>query len=213
MAKRKKQFMAGPRKSRRIQAKVGLSILHKFIAADTQQQKRTTGEDVESTPLGLLALPAELRVKIYELVLISDKPIDIDTNLKQPGLLLVSRQLRNEAHGIWYKRNKFLIEISACNDTLIHKFTKSRRIGLPGLVVTIDYGRNWENLRTWCEHLWHGLSTGALRHENDMHNVEAVVAAAHHMVSQHIREGSSWESCVEALENLKLLVQKLDPGW
>ena len=57
----------------------------------------------------LLKIPLELRNRIYESTVISNKRIDISApwNKEQPGLLRTCRQVRNEALGIYYNDNNF----------------------------------------------------------------------------------------------------------
>lgn len=58
----------------------------------------------------LLALPAELRVYIYELALTADGPLDVNDeriNAKQPALTHTNRQIRIEALPVSYGKNTF----------------------------------------------------------------------------------------------------------
>ena len=67
--------------------------------------------------LGFLKLSAELRNKIYELVLIAEEPIRIDRmNMLQfgrgPALFEVSKQVRIEALSIFYGGNEFCFSMN-----------------------------------------------------------------------------------------------------
>lgn len=59
----------------------------------------------------LFVLAAELRNRIYELVLVEDEKIWFNKkNFKQPGLLCVNRQIRSEASPIYYHLNTFNVD-------------------------------------------------------------------------------------------------------
>lgn len=70
----------------------------------------------------LARLPPELRIIIYELVLLSDDPIKLyDVPLpfkpwKAPNLLQCCRQLKNEASGVYYGENIFVADFSPSGD-------------------------------------------------------------------------------------------------
>ena len=58
----------------------------------------------------LLALPAEIRIRIYELALVEeDDSIELTPNLRVPSLLHTSSQIRRETRPIWFDRNEFAI--------------------------------------------------------------------------------------------------------
>ncbi|KAK5706103.1 hypothetical protein LTR97_001089 [Elasticomyces elasticus] len=52
----------------------------------------------------LMSLAPELHNAIWEYTLLQSDDIDVDANLKIPPLICASRQLRNEASGIWVRR-------------------------------------------------------------------------------------------------------------
>ena len=58
-----------------------------------------------------LALPAELRLQIYELVLAETGPIEIPAGTRHPlpALLLARKQLHREGIEIYYKQNSFIL--------------------------------------------------------------------------------------------------------
>ncbi|KAK8251115.1 hypothetical protein HDK77DRAFT_202481 [Phyllosticta capitalensis] len=71
-----------------------------------------SSQPTTSKPFRLLDLPAEVRLRIYEHVLLVPHTIDLDpsnTSTLSPRLrlLLVSRQLHNEASHVFYSRNTF----------------------------------------------------------------------------------------------------------
>lgn len=98
----------------------------------------------------LLALPAELRNKIYHFSLVDEDEIFITSELKPPSLLSTCRQVRNEALQIYYFANSFAHEIKNCDARLYGKFVKHvlRPIGVYsdsrwGYMCYLD-GADWE---------------------------------------------------------------------
>ena len=83
-------------------------------ASDTNMAN-TTVMDSNPKAKALLLLPAEIRNRIYELVLVTRSPVTIRAtkyhraSIKhvEPGLLLSCRQIRNECLKIHYERNTF----------------------------------------------------------------------------------------------------------
>lgn len=78
----------------------------------------------DATKTGFSNLPAEIRNQIYDLTLLSDKPIDLDAverdlateeyaslNTANAALLLVSSQLSIEASDIFFGNNKFVVNV------------------------------------------------------------------------------------------------------
>ncbi|KAI4213284.1 MAG: hypothetical protein LQ351_004025 [Letrouitia transgressa] len=69
------------------------------------------------------SLPLEIRLCIYEHVLVVTSPVTICTHPRSPdlklSLLLTCRQIYNEAHPIFYSKNTFKIEVPA----IIRKWT------------------------------------------------------------------------------------------
>lgn len=162
----------------------------------------------------LLALPGELRTKIYEFCLLEPDLINIDSNPVEPALLSVNRQMRKEARPLYYNDNNFSVPVIDYNDELLCKFYKRSR-DLTGTVrsgsLILSGNPNWTNLMRWCENIWRAKSTGLDRHED---GALAVVLYAAHEIAYHHRElQASWEACEKALANLKLVVQTLDPRW
>lgn len=187
-----------------------------LTAANIKQKEGAAAEGAKPKSSAVLTLPAELRVMIYELVLGSEESIDIDVNLREPGLLSVNRQIRNEAREIWYRCNKFYAKIIACDDELMYRFLVHCRgyLGvIPRLELTTDDGKNWANLTVWCKHIWYGISPGIDQDVHYEHSCDTVTAAAHDIAIQHRVEKRSWRSCVQALDNLKMVVQKFDSRW
>lgn len=60
-------------------------------------QTSAASGDIELTESRLLALPPELRTKIYGFALTQEDDITLSATLREPGLLSTTRQIRKEA--------------------------------------------------------------------------------------------------------------------
>jgi hypothetical protein len=77
------------------------------------QDHTTTGEPNPSTadiPFRFLALPAQLRLKVYGFACYEDRRIDL-FNVKIPAITRVSRLVRHEALAAFFEINYFLVAI------------------------------------------------------------------------------------------------------
>ncbi|EME46102.1 hypothetical protein DOTSEDRAFT_22212 [Dothistroma septosporum NZE10] len=74
-------------------------------AAGPQCKKQKTSptftpSEKKKTPSSLLTLPAEIRNNVYEYALYEDPNIWITSDIREPPLLSVNRQIRHEALGL-----------------------------------------------------------------------------------------------------------------
>lgn len=163
----------------------------------------------------LLSLPAELRNSIYELALIEPHYIQIDSNLKEPGVLHVNRQIHKEARSVWYTSNTFEVAIRQCDDSLLRKFTMHCNT-LPVMAtvrIQLFNSNSWSNLIRWCRNVWNGESAGMSPKIYGASNTMAVVYAAHKIVDDYMRKSRSWDECLATLTTLKEMSEQLDPSW
>ncbi|KAK5121072.1 hypothetical protein LTR85_005556 [Meristemomyces frigidus] len=171
----------------------------------------------------LLKLPAELRNRIYFLVVMEPDPqddpagdcyIDITADLKQPGLVRTCHQLRGEGLVIWYSNSVFFVDVDDCNSSLALKFEKHlAMVGFPeACLVPVTDGKDWDNLMVWSEAVWRQACRPMLEEDDtDFDETEAVVIAAHNVALQYRQ--CVWGDCKNALENLRLVVVTLDKEW
>ena len=122
---------------------------------------RTNSEIValNAVPLraSLLGMPAEIRNKIYELVLITGV-VDVKTSTREPGILRACRVARKEARNIFLHRNRFLLDcvllraelhpqpLHWCYSTSTHVTRSPNCSGWP----------NWEGLSKFIKLVWEG---------------------------------------------------------
>ncbi|KAK5110660.1 hypothetical protein LTR62_005700 [Meristemomyces frigidus] len=86
-----------------------------------------------TSPLGKLGvLPTELRIAVYEFVLVSDSHIVFvqGTNDYEPGLLKVSKAIRKEASSIFFT-NKFEFEVNVPDGFRVKNFKQSKKTTQP----------------------------------------------------------------------------------
>ncbi|KAK5171106.1 uncharacterized protein LTR77_004250 [Saxophila tyrrhenica] len=78
--------------------------------------------NTEAAPLSLqYDIPRELRDMIWEFAVVEDITIPLGSRIVEPGLLLVSKQVREEAVSIFYKKSTFAIEVSDCKYTTLSR--------------------------------------------------------------------------------------------
>lgn len=122
------------------------------------------------THCALLELAAELRNRIYELVLVSEVPINVTRQLfKEPPLLTACHQVRNETLQIYYDRNIFSLDARCFDSTVTMKWCKKanhlvKTTKVSRLVCRISCGRsvNWSNLMIWLRRFHSDDTTLAL---------------------------------------------------
>ncbi|KAK5111956.1 hypothetical protein LTR85_011703 [Meristemomyces frigidus] len=166
----------------------------------------------------LLALPAELRNRIYEFALLEQETVHVDDNLRRPALLDTCRQIRSEALRLWYTENAFLFTIHDCDGTVADKFLCSLRM-LPindsKLHARYVYTgvANWKNLKAWAKLDWSDKRQLNLEpSSSNGGSPEADMIAA---VSGFVGEmlDKSWEEVDTALERLRATVARYTKSW
>ncbi|KAK3617303.1 hypothetical protein LTR56_025371 [Elasticomyces elasticus] len=163
---------------------------------------------------GLFGLPPELRINIYELVLLRDSLVD--AQWREPALLSVSRRVRDEASSVYYKGNQFNHDIMDCNADLMHKWVLHvyglgfDRLKIDMLVVGQP---NWTNLLQWCRELCECKAGVCLKCANGRDELDSVVEAATQIAVQFCDADRSWEECKPVLEALRLTVGTFEPRW
>ena len=171
----------------------------------------------------LLALPGELRNRIYDYCLI-EEDIWVTRDTKPPGLLSACRRIREETRPIWFGDNTFKFDIQNCDASVMRLFQKQVMVSLriPSLrlafrqkvrfYVSNDTGSiNWDNLEKWCMDTHQGELDGIAIREDGFEDVDAVVQAALNMA----RNGRNvaWEDFKIQLKPLRLLAGRLNPNW
>ena len=100
-------------------------------------------------------LPAELRNRIYHLAFVRSQPIRLKTHVGvtdnnpgiEPAILRASKQIRNEAIGIFWGCNTFVaVNVPACRRFI--KFLKQTR----RFAMTRKISPAWLPLEDWYEH-------------------------------------------------------------
>ncbi|KAK4610581.1 hypothetical protein CLAFUW4_14138 [Fulvia fulva] len=111
----------------------------------------------------LLSLPAELRNKIYRLVLVEDSEIIIPPwgpLPAPPGLLATNTQIRNEASSIYFQENNFHFVIYESNAVFFLTFRDSSRAQAYHAQISRGIieptSPSWENAKIWLRAFYDG---------------------------------------------------------
>ncbi|KAK5739145.1 hypothetical protein LTR17_005446 [Elasticomyces elasticus] len=181
--------------------------------ASTELSVRIDGT-VNST---LFKLPAELRVVIYEYVLVEDQSITVDTGLRLPSLHSTSRQVREETVPIWYRGNLFNHPITDCDTDLMTKWNKHcHALCLPEIKQEISVsGRpNWSNLVMWCKILCDHSDGGMmLPAHNEFSKLEQVISTTTIIAERFSYEDRPWAECELVLNDMRPLLGLVDDEW
>lgn len=160
--------------------------------------------------LTLLGLPAELRIAIYRLAVVSDGPFVVDRNNHFiPGLTRTSRRLRREALSIFRTENKFELRIRDLRLEVptrhwVHRHIEPRLNLLGG-------NFNWANLLEWLER-WYTHDTWiAVLPCEEMQGVWEVIAQAFEMTT--VVGDVPWEEMRKVLEVYRAGIAALAPHF
>jgi hypothetical protein len=156
-----------------------------------------------------MALPAELRISIFEYALKEDNRIPISDHVNQPPLLSISRQVRREALPLWYQVNSFIMTVRDCDATLLRQFSR-HCIALdlePSADILLEGEVKWPALLQWCQWIekgeTHSMDSIAGKEGGCYGRTKSVVMAAHHIAW----EIHPWAWCERALESLRFAVE------
>ncbi|KAK5742944.1 hypothetical protein LTR17_002954 [Elasticomyces elasticus] len=172
----------------------------------------------------LLSLPKEIRLKIFSLAVIDTSPIMVDHLVDAcgptPGLLTVSKQVREESVAFYYKRNNFVFRVTDWNvlpySTIVKKFKTSRKSSPDNLAPTLWLlgVPNWTNLMMWCHETFHRRMPGydAKAGTNDL----AMMACSTMFdIVGRLKEDAraDWKTAEKVLLTFRLLLVMMDGAW
>ncbi|KAK4555960.1 hypothetical protein LTR86_007180 [Recurvomyces mirabilis] len=161
------------------------------------------------THSGLLQLPPELRLHIYEHCFGNETEITLSPDFRPPPLLSTCRIIRREALKPYYQRTRFLITITDCDARLFRKFTQHlNRLPVSGLSCWWALeGRSWENLLQWAHWVCEGENLALEPGGED--DVDAVVTAVLGM-ARHVKD---WATCRLVLMEMRGAICALNAAW
>ncbi|KAK5725432.1 hypothetical protein LTR15_003618 [Elasticomyces elasticus] len=167
-------------------------------------------------PSLLLALPPELRNRIWEHSLVSPEPlVRIDNETwRQPPLIRACKQIRHEAAPMYYGLNKFSIIVTDLNFKADIHFCRSARLFVdspPSMWYSSAPGQaNWESLMEGAK----AVHSGAIPGYQQGVTIPGVATAAAGAlkIARHLR-GVPWEQVEEVLIVYKSAVVSSGTGW
>lgn len=173
----------------------------------------------------LLALPAELRDKIFEEAVVEPEPIEFTgANTVVPGIITASVQTRRETLRMFYSRNTFRpvsIDYNAAAlvvDSQLLDFNLWRFGGHPSSALLRICNRgvpNWENFAKWCEIVFEQINDRHIKltrpNETTLGQFEACALASAETISW--ADEGTWEDLDEMLEGTRKMLVRLDPAW
>jgi len=174
----------------------------------------------------LLGLPAELRLMIYEYVLVQGV-IPITRHYKPPGLLGTSRRIRNEAQEIYYSwdNNHFRFNIRDCDASLVlkyqHNIWRHSPLVRQSRVRFNFIDADWDNLMHWCQGLREYkalpyrkmLVPSRFDYWPPQIAVPTVVVSALEITIASGKKKQKWRRCEKTLDSLREVANLVDRGW
>ncbi|KAK3617718.1 hypothetical protein LTR56_025095 [Elasticomyces elasticus] len=169
-------------------------------------------------PSLLLALPPELRNRIWEYVLVSPKKIVINKDTwKQPPLVRTCKQTRTEAGPMYYRQNKFAMIHTDLDFPANVNFCKAAKslVQIMKHVEMTYFGgpagqANWESLLKGAK----AVHAGLIRQVGPNAQVMGMHAAAIGALRMaHALRGAKWEEVKKSLEEYKEAVARSGVAW
>ena len=192
-----------------------------------QTREKNEADDWDATPL-LLRLPAEIRIVIWELVVVKQAPIDVDPAMKPPGLLAVNRQIRNETIHAYYSLNRFMLTVVDLDAEPIIPFlevfkrydrrsTFSReKVERKNVTIVFDIvrGYNWANFKAWVKAVFMGRMSGfsevvEVGDDRDFRAIRGVFGVVWGMIDA----GVTWEQAEQTLPGLRTMLGARNKQW
>lgn len=176
-----------------------------------------------------LALPAELRNRIYRYCLnTSTPPAVTHTGITEPSLLHTNKQIRHEAITIFYLENSFAVHMHDFNSSILlawrdkcaalKKAHKIRKVKICG---SFSRTPNWKNLKVWlkryharelnvgCGELWKGDAFPV----GDPFRLETHVMATTFGLVGSLKRSHRWDEVEVQVERLHLILVGLNVLW
>ena len=185
-----------------------------------QTREKNEADDWDATPL-LLRLPAEIRIVIWELVVVKQAPIDVGPAMKPPGLLAVNRQICNETIHAYYSLNRFMLTVVDLDAEPIIPFmevfkrydrrsTFSReKVERKNVTIVFDIvrGYNWANFKAWIKAVFMGRMSGFSEvvedgDDRDFRAIRGVFGVVWGMIDA----GVTWEQAEQTLPGLRMML-------
>ncbi|KAK4500662.1 hypothetical protein PRZ48_008851 [Zasmidium cellare] len=185
--------------------------------------------------LHLLTLPAEVRNHIYEEVLVESDNINVPaTGMKQPALLRVCGQIRDEVTQMYYGQNIFTLNVQDYDGTAFAPFhkimmrvfatenvntentadTTAEKVA-PKLEVVLHGGPSWANLSRWL----HAVHAGEMW-PIDVHGWDMVSVSNEWMgvltIFRTLMDAMlhlPWAEVERVLEGMWMMLVMIDHHW
>lgn len=155
----------------------------------------------------LLALPPELRTRIYEYVLAPKfkKKTITRYSLEQPPLLRTCKTIRAEARSVYYHDQQFQLDIKNFDSSLLQMFSKQTGQYLYKVDVEIKIMRSsksWSNLLAWLEAYHKEIVIGFQCDMDCGHSACCAASLAFDLVA-NVRDDLCWKKTLPLLELFK----------
>ena len=180
--------------------------------------------DHQTDKYHLLGLPAEVRNRIYRFALIENDVLELSaTSPTPPGLLIVSKQIREETVAMYYTENRFILVIVDFDGEAVTRpvevyrkcFTptgtgaQAKQQGIIGIYTAGV--PNWRNLVGWCKAIHRGSMPVLKERPGGGDRMNMSIAAIHKVVWG--MRSRPWEEVEEVFEGFRKIMVLLDQAW
>lgn len=199
--------------------------------APSDPQQNGHDETASNPDSGLLSLPAELRNRIYRLVLLRHRTIRVTKSgfNQGSGILATCKQIRYEALKIYYYENAFSVSTPKWNtDALVCFNTQICRLGLqvePGkgmcIFTIIDRASlepHWANLLEWAR-LLHSKTMSWTHSNKESYALSGYCGTVAYNVGRAMRitacqmRALPWSQVKEVLAAHRIVLASVDKRW
>ena len=177
------------------------------------------GEAVGDFNVHFLSLPPEVRNIIYRFAVVEDEPIVLHQQSpppQQPGLLQISRHIRQETIEIYYQENLFQWRLHNYNADRYIRWCESSRercLANDEMYLTTVEGSKWENVLQWLEADYFDKAPSITIDEDEPYGHSTAVSRLFEMVHNLQALDLSWEQVKQQLETVRLALAAVDPLW
>ncbi|KAK3686675.1 hypothetical protein LTR37_019606 [Vermiconidia calcicola] len=201
MARTKREVQEPTRRSERLQGAKAATKAKEEMNAKVTKAKRFRRPRQRKT-CRLLALPGELRNKIWRYTLVEPVKINVTTTGPgDPAVIRTCKSVRNEARAIYYRENDFRLHVRNYNGAaflpFFYQYARWPKVTRSQVFFSMTGLPNWDNLVAWLKSS--DTSVGTVPDlDNPKSSIEHIVGGAMRIVDA--MKYLPWQYKEEALQ-------------
>lgn len=181
-----------------------------------------TESNVSEVTDWLFILPVELRIMVWEMVLIKENTITIYPGKPEPQLLQADPKIAREASGIYYAKNSFRLRVHRYDiEPFLPFFIAADRCFVSSAQsagVTLHWdvrgNANWANLVEWVQAMHSNRAVKGMSESSDHTSASyRALSAFFDAVYKLLDQDIGWDALKRALAPLRMTLAASDPSW